>query len=126
MKSGFMYGKLNAKKEVIEATREDFGKVMGDPSERIVAQDSYDGGWFLSTVFLGLNHGFFGGDQWFETMLFNPNGDAEEQDRYATWKEAEAGHKKRAAELEFEIGKPRRAPTVQELTRYGFRKLVVE
>lgn len=48
----------------------------------------------ISTVFLGLDHSFFehGPPTLFETMIF---GGVHNQDmwRYATWQEAEAGHK---------------------------------
>lgn len=47
----------------------------------------------ISTVFLGLDHGFgMGPPQWFETMVFGGAcaGDCE---RYATWDEAAAGHR---------------------------------
>ena len=46
----------------------------------------------VSTVFLGLDHGF--GDErpvLFETMLF-VNGSGEQMERYCTWDEAEVGH----------------------------------
>lgn len=124
MSRGFMYGKLDPSKKVIEATREEWSRSFEDPSSRVVQQDSFEGGWFLSTVFLGLNHAFSGGEGiWFETMLFGPNGDSSEERRYRTYEDALRGHNKIAAELERDIGKPKRAPTEQELTRYGFRKI---
>ncbi len=47
----------------------------------------------VSTVFLGLDHSFGDGElQLFETMIFGGKQD-EEMRRYATWEEAEAGHK---------------------------------
>ncbi|HXM32269.1 MAG TPA: hypothetical protein VN921_01355 [Chthoniobacterales bacterium] len=62
--------------------------------ERIVAQDDPIPGVQVSTVFLGLDHNFGrdGGPMLFETMVFGGELD-EEQVRYSTWKEAEAGHK---------------------------------
>ncbi len=52
----------------------------------------------VSTVFLGIDHAFGGGPPLlFETMIFGgPHN--EYQERYSTWEEAEAGHK-RAVEL---------------------------
>jgi len=52
----------------------------------------------VSTVFLGLDHSF-GGDKpiLFETMIFGGKHD-QYQERYATWEEAEQGHKQ-AVEL---------------------------
>jgi hypothetical protein len=47
----------------------------------------------VSTVFLGLDHGFGGRRELFETMVF-VNGSGEQMERYATWDEAEAGHKR--------------------------------
>ena len=50
------------------------------------------GGVRVSTVFLGLNHNWGGGRPLlFETMVFGGPHD-ENQNRYATWEEAEAGH----------------------------------
>ena len=47
----------------------------------------------VSTVFLGLDHSFGGAPPiLFETMIFGGKHD-EDQSRYATWKEAVAGHK---------------------------------
>jgi hypothetical protein len=49
----------------------------------------------ISTVFLGLDHGFSMNDEHvpllFETMIFGGEHD-EYQERYATWDEAVAGH----------------------------------
>lgn len=52
------------------------------------------GGCEVSTVFLGMDHGF--GEsrpQWFETMVFGP-GHEDYQERYETWDEAVAGHER--------------------------------
>jgi hypothetical protein len=51
----------------------------------------------VSTVFLGLDHGFLGRQLWFETMIFGGEHDGW-QDRYETWEQAEAGHR-RALEM---------------------------
>lgn len=49
----------------------------------------------ISTVFLGMSHSFgeTGPPILFETMVFGGEYD-EEMERYSTWDEAEAGHKK--------------------------------
>jgi hypothetical protein len=47
----------------------------------------------VSTVFLGIDHGFGGRRELFETMLF-VNGSSEDCERYSTWDEAEAGHER--------------------------------
>ena len=62
-----------------------------DPDDRRVAKDERDGVQ-VSTVFLGLDHGWGDGPPiLFETMIFGgPHN--KYQERYATWEEAEAGH----------------------------------
>lgn len=47
----------------------------------------------VSTVFLGIDHGFGSTPQWFETMVFGGLND-EYQERYQTYAEALAGHKR--------------------------------
>ena len=47
----------------------------------------------VSTVFLGLDHGFGGKPELFETMVF-VNGASVDCERYCTWDEAEAGHER--------------------------------
>lgn len=48
----------------------------------------------ISTVFLGIDHGFgIGRVQWFETMVFGAT-NYHGQWRYATWDEAVAGHQR--------------------------------
>ena len=65
-----------------------------NPSNRVIKQEDVNG-VYISTVFLGLNHGFGGHDKWFETMVFardrEPTED-EYQKRYETYDEAIAGH----------------------------------
>jgi hypothetical protein len=63
-----------------------------------VRQDTIEG-WFISTVFLGTDHGFGGGPPLiFETMIFPPADEPEGgeldhwQDRYPTEYAARAGH----------------------------------
>jgi hypothetical protein len=60
-------------------------------TNRHVALTKLDGAE-VSTVFLGLDHSFGDGPPLlFETMVFGGVCD-QEQDRYSTWAEAEAGH----------------------------------
>lgn len=49
---------------------------------------------YVSTVFLGLDHRYWGGGPptLFESMLFI-NGHGDEMDRYSSWEDAEIGHK---------------------------------
>ena len=54
---------------------------------------SYIGSGYISTVFLGIDHGFHTNTPvLFETMVFDIDGMDEECERYCTWDEAEAGH----------------------------------
>lgn len=46
----------------------------------------------VSTVFLGLDHGFGGEPMWFETCIFRRKNQSRIVERYTTWDEAEAGH----------------------------------
>ena len=64
-----------------------------DADERRVAFYE-DGGIRVSTVFIGLNHEWRpdAPPQIFETMVFGGPLD-DEQQRYATWEQAEDGHK---------------------------------
>lgn len=70
-----------------------------EKNDRTVANDSVNG-IRISTVFLGMDHGFGGPSLWFETMIFGGAHD-HYQKRYSTWEEAEIGHQKA---LEMVIG----------------------
>jgi len=53
------------------------------------------GDYRVSTVFLGLDHGWGETPQWFETMVFGLGSARAQSDgtwRYATWEEALIGH----------------------------------
>lgn len=65
----------------------------GDQSARIVDKTLVSANVNVSTVFLGLNHGFFGEDLWFETMIFGGPND-EYCERYPTLEAAKAGHQR--------------------------------
>lgn len=68
-----------------------WGKFMQGKDSRRVALTQV-GDIQVSTVFLGLDHSFgIGAPVLFETRVFGGPLD-EEQDRYSTWDEAEAGH----------------------------------
>lgn len=125
MSSRFMYGKLDAQKRVVEATREEFGKVF-EGSDRIIGQTSFGDGWLVSTVFLGLNHGWGRSDQWFETMIFDPEKEASEQARYETYDQAVAGHNEQCKILSERLGREGRLASVEEMTRVGHRKMFRE
>lgn len=64
----------------------------------IVARDELNN-CFVSTVFLGINHNWSGGEPiLYETMVFDGPLDGE-QDRYCTKQEAEEGHKAMVARV---------------------------
>ena len=64
-----------------------------ETADRIV-QQTHLGDVLISTVFLGLDHSFgYGAPVLFETMIFDGEHDSY-QDRYVTWAEAEAGHRR--------------------------------
>lgn len=71
-------------------TRDDFGRLFEDGKSRVVQQDTI-GEFFVSTVWLGIEHGDDeqGRPLIFETMVFP---DERFVDRYATESEALAGH----------------------------------
>lgn len=63
----------------------------GDPWR--VAFTAIDGKKSVSTVFLGMDHNYFGGEpRIFETAVFNGETRAEIFGRCATWEQAEAMH----------------------------------
>lgn len=67
-------------------------------ANRHVQKDDLGSVW-VSTVFLGLDHGWHDGPPvLFETMIFGGERD-QETHRYCTWDEAEAGHKQILEEL---------------------------
>lgn len=67
-------------------------------ASRRVALTEFDDGSYVSTVFLGLDHSFDGSKILFETMVFG-GPLHQEMERYRTWEEAEAGHKRWVAAI---------------------------
>lgn len=64
-----------------------------DEADRRVAMDELPNGYIVSTVFLGINHGWIT-PLWFETMVFYQDNLLDfDMERYATWDEATEGHK---------------------------------
>lgn len=97
-----MYAILKGKEVVPVDNVEEWAKAFaGRVGDRILNHTTLeqDGKEILiSTVFLGLNHGWGPGvNLWFETMIFGGEHD-QYQDRYETYDEAIEGHKK-AVEL---------------------------
>jgi hypothetical protein len=76
---------------------EEYGALVDQPEYRRVARTELEGGGFVSTVWLGVdhNHSGVGPPIIFETMCF-PEGDCE---RYSTLGEAVEGHARMVAEV---------------------------
>lgn len=66
------------------------------------------GKYEISTVFLGLNHGFGDVPLWFETMVFEPASESPRHDldmeRYRTLDEARRGHDRMVAKWQAKRG----------------------
>ena len=71
-----------------------WGVLFENQDYKVVDQTELDNGVFVSTVWLGLNHGFGKKKEIFETMVFPEKGNYSEVDckRYATLSEAKKGH----------------------------------
>ena len=70
----------------------EWAKFMATPA-RVVDRTEIDG-IVVSTIFLGVDYNFIGvGDPLlFETLVFMPDKNTGQMDRYFTWGEAEEGH----------------------------------
>lgn len=74
-----------------------WGLKLQDPEYKRVAKDTLDDGRMVSTVWLGLDHGWGDGPPLiFETMVFSSKDSFDDQymERYATEAEALAGHQR--------------------------------
>lgn len=86
---------LNEDKTYRVATTIEWG-MQFEKMDRHVGDDIVNG-CHVSTVWLGLDHNYFGGRPLvFETMVFDKEGGGRDiyMDRYTTWDEAVEGHKK--------------------------------
>lgn len=93
-----MYYKLDENKNAIPCSVKEWGdqrKQMSLGGEKHVNEE-YFGDYWISTVWLGLDHGFSDGKPLiFETMVFKGDCRTEDYcDHYSTWEEAEEGHKR--------------------------------
>jgi len=79
----------------------EWGKCFQDSEKRIVARTEI-GNITVSTVFLGVDHGWGPRSEGlvFETMVFGYDGNEHMTTRYRTWEEAENGHNKIVGEIE--------------------------
>lgn len=97
LKTDPLHYTLDENKNPVPATLMEWAEFFEDINNRRVGYD-YVGDVRVSTVFLGLDHGFGFSEQplLFETMVFGGTHD-DLQWRYYTWAEAVAGHKKALA-----------------------------
>jgi hypothetical protein len=93
------YATLDEHKNVVPCTHEEFvaWRCFDIDNRRVAEWRCRD--VYVSTVFLGMNHGFGTEPLWFESMVFGGEMD-DEQRRYSTWAEAVAGHNELVAEVE--------------------------
>ena len=72
---------------------QEFGKLFEDKEYRRVGSTRLWNGDWVSTVWLGINHGFGTGPElWFETMVFDFKRNEKYQTRYTTLHQSEQGH----------------------------------
>jgi len=93
-----LFYKLDENKNVVPATLEEWNDYW---EERLPHSSKHIGDEIIndrriSTVFIGLINGFNQKNEplLFESMIFDENGVSISMNRYATYKEAEEGHKK--------------------------------
>jgi hypothetical protein len=84
---------LDSKKNMVPSTIIDWSNFL-QKKERIVKQDKLMNGYFISTVFLGIDHNFIGKGNplLFETIVFDTNSNTAFMHRYSTYKNALKGH----------------------------------
>ena len=96
--------KLDEYREVVPCSMEESGHFQRTAA-KVVRQDDAGKKWWVSTVFLGFDHGFGDGPMLlFETMVFRKGKGMDDQDcrRYSTWKEAICGHQETVEKWERE------------------------
>lgn len=88
---------LDENNNVIPANLMEWAEWLENAGQKKIVQQDYIDDNFISTVFLGLDHGFGMSSEplIFETMVFSGNpGKDIYCDRSTTWKEAVKGHKR--------------------------------
>jgi len=102
------YAVLDESGNVVTCDMMTWARTLSMGGQRLIAQEDLPGGYWISTVFLGLDHGWNpnGPQLWFETMIFAPStgeicpftgrvhahGEEFFMDRYSTLKQALEGH----------------------------------
>jgi len=83
-------------------TMDEWVKLFSDPASKIVAKTNCaDDRYTVSTVYLGLDHGWGEGIKIFETMVFGSGPMDQECVRYATREQALEGHAEMVTRCEF-------------------------
>lgn len=86
------YYKLDENKKTIPCDLMEWSQRFEDQDGRRVEWTEIDK-FDISTVFLGLDHNYFGGRPLlFETMIFDPDGNDVYMRRCSTWEEAQGQH----------------------------------
>lgn len=83
---------------------------LHDPTYKIIKQETLDTGYWLSTVWLGLDHRFGDGPPLiFETMVFPNSDDLHDLDmeRYSTEDGARQGHEEMKAKWSYPVVQPK-------------------
>lgn len=98
-----LYYKLVNKKPVPVYNILEIGDKLGKDEWRVNSSDYH--GYWVSTVFLGIDHGFGRSEKpiLFETMLFTSEGDSLAQRRCCTWDEAVKQHQAMLYQLAVEL-----------------------
>ena len=88
-------------------SREEWAAYMSDSADHRRVAETFVGDTRISTVFLGIDHGWGGAKILFETMIFTADPDNEldqTMDRYATLEAAMAGHERAVALVRQTVG----------------------
>ena len=85
---------LKDKMPIAEPDLAKWAKWFESETNKIVCRTELPEEVYVSTVFLGMDHSYGGGEPiLFETMIFGGEHD-QHQERYSTWEEAKKGHEK--------------------------------
>lgn len=113
---------LNGRTPVPADSMREFAEFMNDPTKRRVLETRIQD-VKVSTIFLGLDHGFGGTPQLFESMVFDerrkPTGGRLSGNcrRYATWNDAEWGHRELVDQVKRQLAKHGELKPVVEDTK---------
>ena len=96
-----MYWILDDQHRLLAASEEEWGTFFENIRNRRVAMTEVFGELTVSTVFLGIAHGFRDHQPLvFETLVLGPGGETSDMDRCCTWDEALASHKRMVEQLQ--------------------------